>query len=102
MNLLHVFLWVGLVAQSPAQAQSVREVQELLALQQTACPLQIAVEGGLVQSQLFFHCRQRFGGGCFAQNDLCRIAGQPFQHPEHHDRGNRQRDEKTEQALEHK
>ena len=73
-----------------------------LALQQTTCPLQVAGEGGLVQTQLFFHGRQRFGGGCFAQNDLCRIAGQPFQHPEDHNRGHRQRDEKTEQALDYK
>ena len=54
-----------------------------MALKQAARPLQISAEGRLVQAQLFFHGRQGFWGGSFAQNNLCGIAGQPLKHPKH-------------------
>jgi enoyl-CoA hydratase/carnithine racemase len=77
-------------------------IVEAEALMQTARTLQIPTECRLVQTKLFFHGRQGFWGGSFAQNNLCGIAGQPLKHPKHDHRRDSQGDEKTKQALEHK
>ena len=53
-----------------------------------------------VQAELLLQCRQRFGGGALAQDDLRRIAGQQLEHREHQHRRHRQRGCETGKALE--
>ena len=55
-----------------------------LALEQAGDPVGVALPGGLVQAQLLGHGLHGFRVGVRAQQHLGHVAGQDFQHTEHH------------------